>query len=336
MRRVSLLLAFAFATLIVAWPAYAGQAPGNSGRPLKIYGATFSSTFTIYALSPDILAGWNGPLREYEKQFIPKPYQDLPVLGGWYGNGFFPDREVLVSAGLDNILLLTADTDFTASIEKALTDIGLPFLSVRGLYLDDYASMFRTIGTAFTMPERGEALAAHIEGVLERGRAVASGVPADQRLRVYLAHDPDGLGTVCAGSNRSELLIAAGGVNVHACPDIMGKESTTRVSFEQVMAYDPDVVIAIHPSFINNVDKDGKWKNLRAVRQGRLCKAPREPFAWVDKPSTFMRVVALPWFACTLYPERCTVDLVKETHDFMDLFFSLDLDEATVDAVLHP
>ena len=311
-----------------AWPAYAGQAP-------RVYGATFASTFTIYALSPDLLVGWNGPLRAYEKKYILEKYQTLPILGGWYGQGFFPDREVLMQAGIDQVLLLTNDTEFTAGVEKALKEIDLPVLTLRGLYLDDYPTMFRRLGQTFGMPERGDAMARFTEKTIAETKTMLGDIPEDKRLRVYLAQEVDGLGTVCDEANRSELLHLAGGINVHSCPQ-MTKESTTKISFEQIMAYDPDVVLIMHPSFVERFKEDHKWQNLRAAKEGRIYNVPYEPFCWMDKPSTYMRIIALPWLACTLYPERCTKDLVKETRDFMELFFHLDLDDAAIHSILNP
>lgn len=313
---------------MAAWPAYAGQAP-------RVYGATFSSTYTIYAVSPDLLVGWNGPLRGYEKKYIPEKYQKLPVLGGWYGQGFFPDREVLMKAGIDKVLLLTRETEFTASIEKALTELGLPVVTERDLYMSDYAPMFRKLGQAFDMPERGEELAARTDAIISETAKMLEGVPEDGRPRVYMAQEVDGLGTVCSESKRSELLNLVGAINVHQCPKLV-REATIKVSFEQIMAYDPDVVLIMHPTFAERFDQDAKWQTLRAAREGRIYKVPFEPFCWMDKPSTYMRVIAFPWLACALYPEHCAMDLVRETKEFMRLFFHVDLDDAAVRSILNP
>ena len=51
-----------------AAPDSNGRAPGAR----SIYCATPPSTFTLYAFAPELLAGWNTPLRDYEKKFMEK------------------------------------------------------------------------------------------------------------------------------------------------------------------------------------------------------------------------------------------------------------------------
>lgn len=93
------------AIILAAWLIAAPLTQGAADRPdlpdsRSVYGPTPPSAFTLYALDPELLAGWNTPLRPYEKKFIAGKYQKLPILGGWYGEGFIPDREVLLARGL--------------------------------------------------------------------------------------------------------------------------------------------------------------------------------------------------------------------------------------------
>lgn len=325
---IIILLAASFAFTAEA----AAKEPGASGLP-RVFGATFPSTFTLYALSPDLLAGWNAPLRGYEKPYIPEKYQNLSVLGGWYGQGFFPDREKLLASNLDSVLYISGDRDMGVDIEGQLKSIGLPFIAIRALSMRDEIPMFRELGKAYGIPERGEALAAHMEKLMDMTRHMLKGLPEEQRVRVYLAQDVDGLGTICDSSTRSELVNLAGGRNVHTCMAGI-KESVMKLSFEQILVYDPDVILILHPAFMDRFPSDLKWRNLRAVREGKVYYVPHEPFSWAEKPASFMRFIALPWLACKLHPDRCTVDINKETAEFMKLFFNLELDDATIKKIL--
>lgn len=44
----------------------------------RVYGATFPSSFALYVFHPDLLAGWNGPLRDYEKNISQKNTSSYP------------------------------------------------------------------------------------------------------------------------------------------------------------------------------------------------------------------------------------------------------------------
>ena len=328
-----LFLSLALLVVFFTMPCKAeGMEAGASGMP-RVFGATFPSTFSLYVLSPALLAGWNAPLRGYEKPYIPEKYQQLPVLGGWYGQGFFPDREKLLASRIDSVLYITEDREMGVDIEAQLKSIGLPVNTKKIRSLRDTIVIFREMGADYGLPERGNALAGHLQKLLDVGARMTAGLTEDEKIRVYVSQDVDGLGTVCDDGNRSELYALAGAKNVHTCLEGM-KESNMKVSFEQIMVYDPDVILILHPVFMQRFPSDARWQNLRAVREGRVFFVPHEPFNWTDKPATFMRFIALPWLICKFHPDRCDVDIARETAEFMQLFFDLDLNDAAIDKIL--
>lgn len=328
MKKTLLLLSVLLQAALFAFSAGAAGQPGASGTP-RVFGATFPSTFTLYALSPDLLAGWNAPLRGYETPYIPEKYRQLPVLGGWYGQGFFPDREKLLASKIDSVLYIEGDRDMGVDIKAQVKSIGLPVNAKSLVHMKDTITVFRELGEDCGMPERGRALADHLQKLLDAAARMMAGLPEEEKTRVYIAQDVDGLGTVCDGATRSEVFNLAGAVNVHTCIEGL-KESNMKVSFEQIMVYDPDVILILHPVFMERYPTDAKWRNLRAAKSGKVYHVPHEPFNWTDKPATFMRFIALPWLIGKLHPERCDLDVISETRDFLRLFFHLDLDDAAI------
>ena len=71
-------------------------------------------------------------------------------------------------------------------------------------------------------------------------------IPASQRPRVYYGRGPQGLNTGLAGSINIESIEQLGAVNVAA---ELGKGGLVQVSIEQVLRWNPDVVITIDPNF---------------------------------------------------------------------------------------
>ena len=55
---------------------------------------------------------------------------------------------------------------------------------------------------------------------------------------------------------------------------------------EQVLLYDPQVIVSDEALFFSNLADNSKWKNLRAVRDGRVYRILRTPFNWFDRPSS--------------------------------------------------
>lgn len=301
----------------------------------SIYAATPPSAFTLYALDPELLAGWNTPLRGYERNYIPERYYRLPVLGGWYGEGYIPDREVLLSSGIKKAFYLSVRAHDNLRIAEALEGLGMDVVVVPGQRLADMAECFRAMGRAFNRPVRGEALGRYAEEALARVTNAMKDLPEDEKVKVYIALERDGLATVCRGSERAEVLDVVGAINVNECP-AGTEEAFLRIPFEQLMAYDPDVILIYHPDHMRAIPGDPKWRRLRAVREGRCYFMPRGPFSWLERPASYMRLIGIQWLANKLHPDRIEFDEQKESKGFMKLFFNLDLDDKQIDELFEP
>ena len=76
------------------------------------------------------------------------------------------------------------------------------------------------------------------------------------------------------------------------------------VSIEQVLLWNPDVIVTIDRDFAANVHSDPAWASVAAVRAGRVHLSPKLPFGWVDFPPSVNRLIGLWWLAKILYPEQ--------------------------------
>ncbi|MDR1545676.1 MAG: ABC transporter substrate-binding protein [Deltaproteobacteria bacterium] len=319
---------FFWASLLVAAPA----AAEDRGDLRTVYGATHPSTFALYALDPDLLGGWNTLLRGYEKKFIPEKYQSLPVLGGWYGAGYTPDREVLISSGLRKAFYLGGQYHDRLGIAAVLEELGMEVVMIPAEF-SKTPETFRAMGQAFNRPERGEALAGYAQAVIERLRSSVGGLAADQRPRVFLALGVDGLTSICRRSDRSEAIYLAGGENVYECPDEMA-EANLQLGLEEIMRLDPDVVLVYSPELAAVIEDEPGWGQLRAVKAGRWRLVPRGPFSWLERPATYMRLIGAQWLANWLHPDLYPLDVKAELRVFLKLFFGLEADDQQIDELL--
>jgi iron complex transport system substrate-binding protein len=330
-RAFALLILAAIIAIAAVPPPALAEAPDAR----SVYGATPPSNFALYALDPELLAGWNTPLRDYEKKFIPAKYHSLPVLGGWYGQGFVPDREVLLASGLKKAFYLAQGFQDALPISETLAKLGMEVIKIPGFRLNEQASTFRAMGRAFGRAERGEALAAYAEAALAKVGAAMRSLPPEKRVKMYVALEADGLASFCRRSERAEVFALAGAENVHNCPPGT-EEAFLRLTFEQLMAYDPEVVLVFHPALMRKIPDDPKWRRLSAVRQGRVLFMPRGPFTWLERPATYMRLIGVQWLANALHPDLYEVDIKAESAAFMKLFFNLDLSGEEIDDLFKP
>jgi iron complex transport system substrate-binding protein len=193
---------------------------------------------------------------------------------------------------------------------------------------DAAASTYRLLG-ALTHRD-AEPLAAYVEKTLATIEARINRVPEDERPRVYYARGPRGLETGLGGSINVETIEYLGARNVAA--ERQGGLAT--VSMEQVLVWNPQVIVTIDRDFAASVRDDPQWKQVEAVRAGRVHLSPRLPFGWVDFPPSVNRLIGLWWLAKILYPDHFDEDMRALTRDFYSLFYHVTPSDADLDRVL--
>jgi iron complex transport system substrate-binding protein len=161
-------------------------------------------------------------------------------------------------------------------------------------------------------------------------RRVAA-IPAERRPRVYYGRGPRGLDTGLAGSINVESIERVGAVNVAA---ELGRGGLVQVSLEQVLRWNPDVIVTTDPNFDQSVRKDPLWRGVAAVKAGRIHLAPAVPFGWIDFPPSVNRLIGLHWLARVLYPETFPEDLRPTVRDFYARCYHQVPTEAQLDSLL--
>lgn len=300
----------------------------------RIYANGPDASNILLAVAPDLLAGLVMPIKEEDKPFLSPAVKRLPVIGGRYGGGNTTNLEVLLRSRPD-LMLLWAEREhaFTQDPED-LRKLGIP-----GVYavLDNvkgYPAVFRFLGRAVGRERRCEQLAAYAEQTFKRVQDTMKRIPPQKRPRVYYAEGPDGLSTECNDSIHAELLKVSGECNVHRC-HVSGPMGLEKISLEQVLLYNPDVLIVQDETFYYRVWSDPSWRRVKAVRDGRIYLAPHRPFNWLDRPPTFMRILGVQWLMHSLYPKEYPIDIVGEARRFYALFLGAQVSEAQMRKVIY-
>ena len=116
-----------------------------------------------------------------------------------------------------------------------------------------------------------------------------------------MARGARGLETDVTGSINGEALTFLGAQNI--VPAGVSAGNLADVSLEQVLAWQPDVIVTIDRNFFAGVLTDPQWQGVKAVRDKRVYLAPLNPFGWVDEPPGPNRLIGLRWLAHLLYPQ---------------------------------
>jgi len=329
--------------LLAACPAMSRTITDMAGREVevpdtitKVYAASPPSLHIVYTMAPETIVGWNFPIRDKVRPYLLECVRDLPVVGGWFGQGRTPNLEYVMAVAPDVMVTgFKKQTAVTERVEATAAKMGIPVLYLREDSLQDYVDAFRFLGDLLERPERGEELASYTERVLEDIRPVLESLSDQERVSVYYAEARDGLETECDTSSHAMLINMAGGRNVQQC-ESMSMYGREPVSIEQVMLWNPEVIVAQYVPFVKGVSDMPQWGTIRAVQDGRVYAIPYLPFNWFDRPPSFMRILGAQWLTSILYPDRYAKDMVQATREFYKLFLYLDLTDDQIQSVLHP
>jgi iron complex transport system substrate-binding protein len=294
-------------------------------RPQRVYSVSPPMTNLLYAIDPTMLAGLTVPVREWEKKYLDKRMQSLPVLGGWYGQGNTPNIEMILKVMPEIIVVQKFSSAFNSKTsETIMNTVPAPVVGVGLTTVFDYPEAILYLGRLLGREARAKELASYARKNISDVTTFSAGIPEKNKVSVYYAEGVDGLNTDCDTSMHTELINLAGGRNVHHCKDrdMFGME---KISFEQIMLYNPDVILVFEDTFYRSIFADSRWQQIKAVRNKRVYLIPNQPFNWFDRPPSFMRLLGAKWVASLLYPERFKVDMVKETQQFFKLFLRVNL-----------
>ncbi len=279
----------------------------------------------LYTLVPDKLLGWNYGLNDIEKSIILEQYHDLPN----FGQGDAVNYEAVIAAGPTIALNVTSINDGSIDASDALAEqLGVPVVMVSSDLLDAPA-VYRFMGELFGVEEQAEALAAYAE---ETFNAISSlDIPNEEKVRIYYGNGEDSLETAPAGSSHGQIIDLVNAVNVADLE--LGDGSRVQISAEQLLAWDPDVIIVngepkadmTGSAAAEAILADPLFATLKAVQNGAVYGTPNAPFSWVDRPPGPNRIVGMRWLSGLIYPEYLDYDVDEAVREFFQLFYHVEL-----------
>jgi len=297
-------------------------------RIQKVFGAGGPAAVAIYCLRPDALAGWPRPPYPEERPYLTPHTRDLPEVGLITGRGDTLNLENLLRAAPDLIVDFGSVQQTYVSLAHRVQERSrIPYALIDGRF-DSTPRALRMLGELLDAVPRGEELATYAEMLFAKLHMLLAKKPEAQRPSVYLARGPNGLETGLQGSINTEIIERAGGRNVAIAND--GRRGIANISPEQLLLWDPDIVITWDRLFFDNLrqKKDPLWQSMRAVREGRVYLAPTAPFGWIDRPPSLNRLIGLAWLAHLLHGPDFPFDMAEEARRFYRLFYQVEMSDA--------
>lgn len=334
------LLALTFGAL-TALPLHAAEVIDSAGRAIPVPGAVTKvfpagppASIFLYMLAPDLMAGWPRLPRADERALIPAPYDDLPEVGRLTGRGGSANLETVLAIKPDVIIDYgSMKPTYISLADRVQAQTGIPYAIIDGAF-ENIPAAIRTVGRLIGRAVALEPKAREAERIMEKLAAAKAQVPLNKVPRVYYGRGADGLQTGVGKSINIELLKYAGAVNV--AEETASSGNLASVSMEQILAWQPGVILTTDPNFYDLVWDHPVWSTLEAVKRGRVYLSPTVPFGWFDRPPSANRLIGLHWLLAVLYPDTFGDDLERETRRFYKTFYHLDLTDAQLQTVLGP
>jgi iron complex transport system substrate-binding protein len=315
----------AFLTLLLASASALAQPPAKVER---VYAAGPPASVLVFAIAPDKLVGWTRAMRPGEAAFFDERYAQLPELGRLTGRGNTANVEVILKAKADLIVDVGSTGPTLASLARQVQEqTGIPYALLDGR-IESTASTLRALGKL--MGSDAEPLAAWYEKELADARQRVA--RARQHPLVYYGRGPSGLQTGGKGSINVEVLDFLGARNAAA----EARAGLATVSFEQVLLWNPEVILTTDPNFWQLARTDRRWRAVRAVEDGKVFLSPHLPFGWFDFPPGANRLLGVWWAGKLLYPREFDIDLRAKVSEFYRRFYHREPTAAQLDALLQP
>lgn len=267
----------------------AGRSVVLPQRIERVFAAGAPADVLLYTLVPDKLPARNQMPREAALELMPPEYRtprqivNLPERDDprYDAELLALDADVYVDYG-------TIDDDYVAALEAISERTKIPGVILDGS-LENVPAVYRRLGAALGVAERGERLAVAVERVLDKYR----GSLAQPAVKVYLACSPNGLSPCVAGHSSGEAAALLGAINVGGSVG----DARRPLTVAEIRDRAPDVVIASNTAAAQALLAAPEWQQVAAVAATRVYAPPDLPFNWGPRPPSVNRVFGVIWLA---------------------------------------
>ena len=276
-----------------------------------------------FALSPESLVGLVSDWGTDSEAYIDERYMDLPLLGQLYGGKGNMNLEQIALAAPQIVLDIGEPKDgIGADLDALSSQLGIPFVHI-SMNVATAPQGFRRLGELMDMQKEAEELAAYCEEISLRVQNVMDKVGGD-RARFLYCLGGDGLNVVAKGSYHAEMIdMLTDNLAVVDAPSSKGTGNA--IDMEQMMIWNPDVIIFAPDSIGHEVADDPVWQSISAVANGKIAVAPAVPYNLMGYPPAVQRYLGMIWMCELLYPEQSDFDLYEETARYYKLFYHCEL-----------
>ena len=286
----------------------------------------------LFALCPDKLVGLATAFDASAEEFFDPKYYNLPILGQLYGGKGTLNLEEIAATGAEIIIDVGEQKDnMTEDLDTLQGQLGIPFVHIDA-YTDGMGECYRMLGDLLGMEEEAEAIANYCDEVYANTLAIVDAVGENKVKMLYCTGDA-GLNVIAQGSYHAEIIdLLCDNLAVITNPSSKG--TGNEVDLEQIMLWNPDVIIFSNNSIFSTVGDNPDWATVTAIANGNYYEVPYGPYNWMGFPPSVQRYMGMIWMAQLLYPDVAQYDVYAEVSEYFNLFYHCDITQEQFDALV--
>lgn len=283
------------------------------------------SQIYILPLAGDMLVGVSQSFSADAKKYLPPEIFEKTEIGQLYGGKGEMDLEALLAADPDVVIDIgEAKKTIVEDMDSLSSQTGIPFVHIDAT-VATAPDAYRLLGQLVGREERGEELASYLQGILDDIHTMMEKVDADgARKSILYCLGDAGVNVIAQGSFHAETINTMAD-NLAVLEDVVSKGTGNEVDLEQILSWNPDVIVFAPESIYESVGTMEAWQSLDAIANGNYYEAPASPYGWLSSPPSVQRYLGLLWLGQLLYPEYVTYDLEQSIKEYYDIFYGCDL-----------
>ena len=284
----------------------------------------------LFALCPDKLVGISNAWDESAAQYLDTEYYNLPLLGQLYGGKGELNLETLLESGAQVVIDVgEAKGSIVEDLDALQEQTTIPFVHIDAA-LATMDETYTLLGDLLGMPDEAKTLADYCRSTYDRALTIADSVEKANLL--YITGDA-GLNVIAQGAYHAEVIDLLSN-NLAVVDEPSSKGTGNEVDMEQILNWNPDVILFAPDSIYDTVAGDAAWQGVTAIQNGAYYEVPMGPYNWMGFPPSVQRLLGMLWMAKVLYSEAADYDLYTEAAEYFKLFYHCDLTQEQYDALV--
>ena len=284
----------------------------------------------VFAIAPDKMVGVANAWDKTAENYFDQKYLDLPLLGQLYGGKGELNLETLLSSGAQVVIDVgEAKSTIVEDMNDLQEQTGIPFLHIDAklVSMDETYTM---LGDLLGMTDEARTLADYCRSTYDKATAIADG--AEKANLLYITGDT-GLNVIARGSYHAEVIDLLSN-NLAVVDEPSSKGTGNEVDMEQILNWNPDVILFAPGSIYATVGEDAAWQSITAIRNGAYYEVPMGPYNWMGFPPSVQRLLGMLWMGKVLYPDAADYDLYTEVANYFQLFYHCGLTQEQYNALV--